>query len=129
MINFLKQKGSVAIMSVLLISAVILILVVATSESKISSSLHQININANKIVYYSAETCLEETLIRLKEDLSFSSSSVVFEDGHFCSSSVDGGTILIGVVYFGYNKNFMGEFNATQNGEVNYITLSNWTEI
>jgi type II secretory pathway component PulK len=129
MINFSKQKGSVAIMTILLVSAVVLILVVSMSESNISSSYHQLNIRSDRSMYYGAETCLEEALIRLKKDSSFSSTEIDLEENHTCSVNVSGSTLAIEVNYFGYRKNFSGEFSASFNNGINHITLLNWTEI
>jgi len=132
--NFLKtQKGSIALISILVIAAFSLILAVGMSEVNISTSYQYLNNTANTGGYYLAEACLEESIIRLEEDSSFSAESLAFSNGDSCTVSVTGvnpKTVAISTTYAtDYLQNFQATLELSTNGQVTNATLSNWQEI
>lgn len=124
-----SRRASVALVSVIIISAFTLILVIAMSEINISTSYQLLNSDANKLVYYNAESCLEEALVRLEKNTSFTNATLSFANASTCQISVSGDqtkTINIIVNYLDYTQNFEAQAIITQNGEANNIRLSNW---
>lgn len=128
--NLLKlQKGSVALISILIISAITLLLVLGMSEISISTSYQYLNNSINKDNYYSAEACLEEALIRVEQNPSFIAGAINFDSGASCTISVNGDAITITVNYLDYSETFQADTSLSQIGEANNIELLNWNEI
>lgn len=129
---FKTQKGSIALISILVIVAFSLILAVGMSEVNISTSYQHLNNNANKGAYYLAEACLEESILRLEADNSFVSETLVFSNADSCDINVSGinpKTVAIDVNYSNYTQNFQAQLQLSQNGQVTNAALSNWLEI
>ncbi len=128
--NYLKNKnGSVALISILIISAIIVIIVVSMAEINFLTSKQQVNLISNKISYYGAEACLEESLVRLKNDSNFSEETINLNDEYTCQINVINDTININLVYLNYEKNYEAEFEIIQTNHINNIKLLNWKEI
>lgn len=126
---FNKPKGVVALISILIISAITILLVLGMSEISISTSYQYSNNNANKTNYYTAEACLEEALIRLENDPTFNSGTITVGTDLTCSISVSGGSITIISDYLEYRETFQADISLTEVGEANNIQLLNWREI
>lgn len=127
----LKQKGSVALISILIISAILIIMVIGISEASISTSYEFLNSESNQMSYQTGEACLEETLIRLEDDTSFSGATISIGDAT-CTSTVPSGNpknINISVNYLDYTQNFQAQVSITTNGQANNASLLKWEKI
>lgn len=124
-----KPRGVVALISILIISAITILLVLGMSEISISSSYQYSNNNASKTNYYTAEACLEEGLIRLENDPTFSSGTITIGPDLTCSLLVSGNSITIISDYLEYSQTFQADISLTEVGEANNIQLLNWHEI
>ena len=125
------NKGSIALISILVVSAVVLILAVGGVERHILTSHQYYNNYSNNIVYYSAEGCLEETMRRIEEDTSFAGTTLNIDDT-VCTVTVQSGNpidINISVSYQDYLQNYHAQVILTTNGQANNAELSNWEEI
>ncbi|MDP2624779.1 MAG: hypothetical protein Q8P27_01190 [Candidatus Peregrinibacteria bacterium] len=127
-----STQASVALISLLIISAFTLILVVAMSETNISTSYQYLNNSSNKVGYYVAEGCLEETLLRLEQDTTFTGTTIAVDTDTSCVVTVTGTTtrtIDVAVTYLDYTQNFEATASITQAGEANNATLLTWKEV
>lgn len=128
--NFLyKTKGSIALMSVLIISSLVLIFAISMSESNINTSYQYLNNQSQDIAYYGAEACFEEAMIRLKRDPAFNSGTLTVDSDTSCDISVNSSTLSITVNYLNYIEYFQADFSLNQLGQANNIQLLNWKEI
>ena len=130
--NHLKS-GSVALISVLVISAILLILVSSMAETHISVSNQFFNDYNDRLGYYDSESCLEEAIRKLELDVNFSGSSILNESGTACTSTVTGSgntkNISIVNVRGDYTQQYQGQISITVNGTVNNAILINWNKI
>ena len=123
-----KNRASIALISLLVISAFTLILVVGMSEVNLSKSYQYLNNTSDKTAYYIAEGCLEEAMIRLENNTSFAGTTLTLDADTNCSVSVTGTTISITVNHLDYTQTFEGEVSVTQEGTANNISLQYWNE-
>ena len=126
-----KNRGSVAIVSILLISAILIIAVLGMSEAQVSGSKQHYNEYSGENSYYIAEACLEEAIIRIEDDTSFSEGSLGFGDS-LCEISVSGGAtkeINIDVSYDDYSMSYRAEISIVNNGSANNAQLISWERI
>ena len=126
-----KTRGSIALISIVVIAAFTLIIAVALAESSISVSYQHLNSVSENSSYYSAEGCLEEALIRIETDSSFSSETVSF-NGWSCDivvTGVDPKIVNITLTAGNYVQNFTSTVDIDQNGHATNISLSTWSEI
>jgi len=127
-----KRHASAALVSLLVISLVTLIIVVAFSENSISTLEIQYNSQEGTRSYYIAESCLEEAITRLESDLNFTSATIVFEAQRTCSISVTGAnpkTILITTTVDDLIERYQAEANYNVSGTLNNFSLSSWGEL
>lgn len=132
MITLIKQKGSIALISILLISAITLIAVIGMSEMTISGFSQYANKSSTKISYYLAESCLEEALLRAEDDDSFATTTITLDPDTTCTVTIAGAgpkTAEIDVTYLNYTETFQGEFTINESGQANNVSLSKWKEI
>lgn len=130
--NITNQKGSIALISILVVSAVLLVLVLGTSETQTSTSYQQFNSMSNRYLYYMSESCLEEAMGRIKNNINYPGEIIEFEDGAICDISVTGEeTKTIGIIanYDNYTQGYQGEISVTIDGQINNIRLLNWQKI
>ncbi|MFA6917828.1 MAG: hypothetical protein WC285_03265 [Candidatus Gracilibacteria bacterium] len=130
--NITNQKGSIALISILVISTVLLVLVLGTSETQTSTSYQQLNTTSGKYLYYVSESCVEEAMGRIKSNINYPGEVLELENGATCDISVTGGgtkTIIIVTTYDDYTQSYQGEVSVTTNGQVNNIRLLNWQKI
>lgn len=129
--NLINLRGSIALISILIISAVLLITVIGMSESNISQMYQYLNNESNEIIYNSAEGCLEEAIIRIEDDIFFAGTILTLND-QVCTITVAGDstkTVLIEVDYLNYTQTFEAQVLVTVNGQANNVSLLNWHEI
>lgn len=127
--KIINQRGSIALISILIISAVVLILVLSMSDINMSTSYQYLNTASNKTVYYTAEACLEETIIRLEDDDNFTGTTIIFNDDTNCTITVSGTDIELVVNYLNYSQNYSAEISKAEVGEANNVQLLNWHKI
>ncbi|MDP2643003.1 MAG: hypothetical protein Q8P62_04130 [Candidatus Peregrinibacteria bacterium] len=130
--NFLKNtKGSIALISMLVIASFVLLLAVGMAENSISTGYQYVNNSMDSISSNYAEGCFEEAIHRIEQDSAFSGYTFNFTDGN-CIISVAGTnpkTIDVTLNYLDYSQTFRGTVDITQVGHALNATLSTWTEI
>ncbi|KKT76735.1 MAG: hypothetical protein UW70_C0014G0001, partial [Candidatus Peregrinibacteria bacterium GW2011_GWA2_44_7] len=70
-----KPCASVALISLLIISAITLLIALGISEVTFSNSAQTYNYQLEKEGYYAGEACLEEALHRLERDPTFTATN------------------------------------------------------
>jgi len=132
MINYFKKtRGSIALISTLIVSMFVLILAVAMAENSISVGYQHVNNAASNFSMNFAEGCFEEALHRIELDTNYAGSTLDFADGN-CAITVSGGgtkTIDIILTYLDYVQHFRGTAAITVSGHANNASLSTWDEI
>lgn len=128
-----NHKGSIVLITVLVVSAVLLIVILGASESQITTSYQQLNTVSNKSTYYFAESCMEEAMGKIKMDSSYLGGTIILDDDNTsCDIVVTGGspkTIDITINYGNYTQSFEGEISVTTSGQANNVRLLNWNKI
>lgn len=128
---FDSKKGSVMLVMVLLISAVLILAVVGTAGSQVNTSRQYLNSSSGKYAYYVAEACLEEASFRIENNPNFVGTNLALGDAS-CVITVAGGgtkTVAVEVSYLDYTRNFQASIEVTTNGQANNAELLNWSEI
>jgi len=128
----LNQRGSIALITVLIISAILLILVLGASSNQVSTSYQQLNTSSNRYSYYISEACLEDILGRLKVNINYPGGTITLGDGAICTTTVSGTdtkTIGITTVYMNYTNSYQAQISVTTDGEANNIRRLNWQKI
>ncbi len=123
-----NNKGSIALISVLVICAIMILFTVRMSESNISTMYQYLNNESSQIIYRAAESCLEESILRIEKDTSFSGTTLNLGDAT-CVSTVTGSdvkTISIVINYNSYTQNYSAEASVTTGGNANNIELQKW---
>jgi len=124
-----KYTGSVALISVLAISSLVLILVVSMSELNLSTSKQHFNSISQKSSYYIGESCLEEAIIRLEADPSFSSETITLDAETNCDVTVSGNTISVTANFLNYTQTYQAQITQVVQGQATNIQLIDWKEI
>jgi hypothetical protein len=125
------KKGSVALISILVISAILIIAVVSASESSVTNSYQYLNKKTGEELYFVAESCLEDAIIMLEEDTSFAGGTLNLNESE-CISTIAGAgnkTINIEVNSGDYSQSFQAEVSITAQGHANNVKLLNWQKI
>jgi len=79
------MKGYIALISVLIISAVMLLITIGVSYFGISQSKMTIQKNQTLESYYLAQACAEEASMKLKEDLEYQGNETININGNSCT--------------------------------------------
>lgn len=79
------MRGYIALISILIISAVLTLIVFSASHLSISQLTMALEKNQAKESYYLAQACAEEALMKLKEDVGYRGNEVLNIDGHTCN--------------------------------------------
>jgi hypothetical protein len=127
-----SPKGSIALISLLVISAFTLILVIAMAESSILAETAEVNNETNRFMDYTAEACLEEGILRLEGDPAFTDATITFEDQVSCALTVSGSapyTLSIETTYLDHTEHFEATLNLTTSGQSNNAQLLSWEEV
>lgn len=127
-----NHKASIALMSILIISAFTMFLVLTMSEVNVTRSYNYLNTSTQNESLYGAEGCLEEAIIRLEQDMAFTSGTITYSAEKTCQITVSGTnplTVNIEMSYDDYTQNYSAELNVVEDGEANNIHLSSWQEI
>lgn len=130
--NLKNHRASIALISILVISAFALILVVGMSTTSLSTYDQSFNIEASDIGAYAADACLEEALLRLENDNTFTNTTLTFDADTNCIVNVSGVapyTISISVNFLDYTQNFQATVQMTESGQIYNSELLSWKEI
>lgn len=126
-----KTRGSIALISMLIIATFTLILAISMTEASISSGYEQLNHSVGKFAYNYAEGCFEEAIHQIEQDVNFSGYTLNFTDGS-CGITVSGTnpkTVDVTLNYLDYVQRFRGSVNVSQVGHAINATLSAWSKI
>lgn len=127
-----SSRASIALISLLVISAFTLILVLGMSEATLSTSYQTFNTSSNQVAYYYAEACLDEAIIRLEKDSAFVSTTLTMNGTGSCTITVSGTSpkiVSIQSAYLDSIQNFQAQVSLTTNGQATNATLLEWKEI
>lgn len=120
------HKGAVALVSILIITAFTLVLAVSLSDANRATSDQYLNNVMINDLYYAAEGCLDEALLRTEGDTTFTGTTLTFTDGTSCTVTVTGTTtktMTIVVQNGDYTENFVAQAAVTQSGVANNLRL------
>lgn len=127
-----SPKASIALISILIISAFALLLVLAMSEVNVTRSFNYLNTSTQHESLYAAEACIEEAIIRLEADLTFTDTTLTFDSNKTCTITASGSnpiTVNIEMNYDTYTENYSATLSLTQNGSANNLHLTSWQEL
>ena len=79
------QEGFIALITVLIISAVVLLVAVSASLLGISESDMGLKQSLSSRAFYLANLCAEDALVKLKQDLGYSGNETLDIDGDSCT--------------------------------------------
>jgi type II secretory pathway component PulK len=130
--NITSQRGSIALISLLIISVISMVLVVGAAETSISTSYQYLNNSSAKVAYYLAEGCLEEAITRLEDNSDFTTTNIPLTTDSKCTVNVSGTsikTVTIDVENYNYKQTFEATLTLTSEGVVNNADLSAWKEV
>lgn len=128
--KFKKENGSVALLSVLIISAVLIIAVVSNAEIQSNSAQQHLNRFFQESLYYAAEACIEDTLIKLERDPDFALGSLNVGEA-VCDITVNGVSpknVIISVSEQNYVQNFSAQVSVETVGLATNVALLEWEE-
>lgn len=128
-INHIKTRGSIALINIIIIAAFTMILVLNMSQVNISTSYQQLNKSSNQTSSYIAEGCLEEAIKRIEDDITFTTTTINFDDTTRCTATISGDIISINTTFLDYTQNYEAQVSIVQNGQANNVKLLKWTEI
>lgn len=123
-----KNRASIVLISLIVISAFTLLLALSISEVTISSSYINLNKNESKFAYYLAEGCLEEAMLRIEQDSSFTDATITLASDTNCVVSYSANTITITVNRGEFSQTFAATTQITTIDLINNIELLNWQE-
>ncbi len=127
-----NARASISLISLLVISALTLILVVAVSIAGSSNYDQSFNFDSTKTSYYTAEACLEEALLRTEQNSGFTSTSLTVDSDTDCEVTVTGTnpkTVTVTVHFLDYSQTFRATVSITQAGQIYNSDLLTWEEI
>lgn len=125
-------KGSIALISLLIISALAIIIVLGASDLTLNSLYYNSDNFSAYNTKYIAEACLEEAIVRLESDTSFNSGAITFDNDSNCQIIISAGptyTINITANYLNAVENYRATIEITTSGLANNANLINWREI
>ncbi len=125
-------RASISLITLLVISGLTLILVVAVSIAGLSNYDQSFNFDSSKVSYYTAEACLEEALLRTEQDNSFSSTTLTLDADTSCTVTATGTnpkTFTVTVNFLDYTQTFRATVSLTQAGQIYNSDLLTWEEI
>jgi hypothetical protein len=127
------KRGSIALISILIITSILLIVVTGMAEGHVSI-LSQYNDDVmGKSSFYGAESCLEETIRRVEVDMDFAGTTIQRGENSNCTTTVSGGAnvkdIAVTNIEGNYTQQFEGQISITQNGTANNALLTAWKKI
>jgi len=127
-----NRKASIALMSILIISAFTLFLVLTMSEINVTRSYNYLNTSTQNESLYGAEGCLEEAIIRLEQDPTFASETITYDTNKICEVTATGTnpiTVNVEMSYDNYTENYIAELGIIEDGEAHNIHLNSWEEL
>lgn len=127
-----SPRASAALMSILLISAVTLLLVISTSEISVISGEENLNLTLGQEQYFFAEGCLEEALLRLENDSTFTGTTLNYSADQNCVIAASGSgsiEVQIQVTNGDYSELYEAQIDSVVQGSATNLHLANWQEI
>ena len=124
------ERGSIALLSVLIISAILMIAVVSNAEVQSNSAKQQLNRFFQESLYYAAEACMEDTMIKLERDSTFAGGTLTVDDAN-CDITVNGANpknVIISVSGGNYTQNFSAQVSLETVGLATNSQLLEWEE-
>lgn len=123
-------NASAVIISVLIISAIMIIVVIGMSSVHNNVADEYLNNLLDKNVFYNSEACLEESINRLELNPDFTGTTIMESANRGCTATVNGSYNVRDIAvtsYDGvYTQQYTGEITITQNGTVNNAVLTKW---
>lgn len=122
------KKGSIALMNMIMISAVLLLVVIGVSNVSVTNSREYLNLYLERDLFHVAEGCLEEGIVRIERDPSVASLDLDIGNVN-CQLSVSGGsskTVDIVVTSGDYVQDFSAVLSLTTQGVANNVNLIEW---
>lgn len=132
--NYRKIKttrGSIALLSVLIISAILIIAVVSKAEIQSNSAQQHFNRFFQQSLYYSAEACIEDAIIKIERDSTFANGTLNVGEA-VCEITVNGinpKNVTINVSEQNYSQNFSAQVSVETLGLSTNAELLQWEEI
>lgn len=80
-----KGAGFIALITILIISAIILLMLISTSLANLDQLKMVLQKNQASESFYLATACAEEALIKLKDDLNYTGNETLIFDGGTCT--------------------------------------------
>lgn len=80
-----NQQGYIALISILIISALVLLLGISANLLSISESDMSLQTNQASEVYYLATACVEDALMKLKDNLNYGGNEILIFDNGTCT--------------------------------------------
>lgn len=121
-----EPRGQIALIAILIVTAVALAAALSASFTNRGGLARGLLHTQSQEAFANAEKCLEEALLRLKNDSSYGGGADPFGDGS-CSITISGGTITVtGKVAGG--KVFR-KIQATVTVTLGNVQLNTWQEV
>lgn len=83
-----KPQGFMALMSILVISAISLVIAVTLNLTVVWESLLITEQNNNLNAYYLAHSCAEEGLLRIRRDINYTDGTILIDTQNSCKVSI-----------------------------------------
>lgn len=115
-------------MSVIVIGVFTLFLALSMAEVNLSTGYQVLNQSENRLSYYVAESCVEESIYRYERDSTFTGLTMTVDGESTCTSVVSATQITVTVTNGAYSENFTATISSTVNGTVNNVHLTGWKE-
>jgi hypothetical protein len=126
------KKASAALMSVLILAAFSLVILSSMVQISISEGYKQINQSNNQLLYYAADACLNEGILRLELDNSYIGSSITIDASTTCTNTVTENsptsfTLDINSATGNFTHDFTAELTLATGTHRNTITLDSYS--
>ncbi len=123
-----NSRASVLLMSVLVIGIFTLFLALAMAEVNLSTGYQVLNQHEATHSYYTAEACMEESVLRYERDNTFTGTTLAVDSETSCTSTMTVTTVTVTVTNGSYTEVFVGTISSTASGTVNNVHLTGWKE-
>lgn len=127
--NVKNQEGFVALLTIILVSAAVLIMAFSASFLGLGSLEGGYTKVSGDKAFWMADSCMDEALERLRINGSYTGSNLSLGDASCIISVVDNGDSKSIVVNASSTDNHYKNISATVDDTAGYIILSNWNEI
>jgi hypothetical protein len=128
----MKLKGFSTIISIIFLMAFASIIMIGAGSRSISQQQSEFHLNQSIIAQQYVDSCIEESLRRLKDSISYTGGQIPFPEGYTCTSTISGPstskqiTATISTTNSTITKS--ANISLTTNGATTNITITNWSE-